>query len=424
MIFGKGKDLNYVPGGTYFDMIPQASWNSFRCNNVWHLVYTELAIATVHGFHRGGEVLLEEDGDKKFYQSVATRGHTKAEFNDFWFCTNPYILAIHALPEDKKLQYLSADQAFDEEKFEQCAYLQPGFFMADLTLLTEDRWVLQSKRGRCTITVGCEETILKGLQFKYKLAFILESGELTEENITAMPRMVVYAPGMDEVTFTISLPVKGEYKFSTFVTSSEMERYVECFVFRIYCDEPDMHCRSIPKVVEEIGVGYTHVAKEFGLKNPSKATPTINVQNGTSKRTLQIADDKIDELEFSSEFVGTDVEIGYSEVKVDHQKGTLEVKAGLKREGECVLVIKGRDKLKRERFKPILNYIVSSYDNDEDDHEKLVRKNKKEVRKKSKSACKQKEVTTLLDRLRQIEKEVEYLNDTNMSKSYKKKADA
>ena len=53
---------------------------------------------------------------------------------------------------------------------------------------------------------------------------------------------------------------------------------------------------------------------------------------------------------------------GFSEVNLDKEKGELEVKAGLKKPGESVLVVKGREIARGQDFQPILNYIVSSHE--------------------------------------------------------------
>jgi len=196
---------------------------------------------------------------------------------------------------------------YDDDKFEQCAYVQPGFFQAGLSLLSENSWVLRSRNGRCTITLGCQQSVLRSLKFKYKLSFVQRSGNIAIEQIKKMPRMVMYAPGIDDVSFTVSLPVKGEYSFRTTVNVPDLgARYAECFEFRIHCDNPDSHCINLPREVKSLGVGYTHVARDFGLKHPSKSTPTINVQHGQTTRTLQIAKDRIDDVEFTSDVIGDD----------------------------------------------------------------------------------------------------------------------
>ena len=309
LIIGKGKNLSYVPGETFYDDILPGVWNSFRCGGKWHLVYTDLAVSTVKGFHRGGELVLEEDGNRPFRAIASARGFDTAQFTDFWFCTNPAILAVHAHPFDAEFQYLPDAIKYHDDKFEQCAYVQPGFFQAGLSLLSENSWVLLSRNGRCTITLGCQKSVLRSLRFKYRLSFVQSSGDIAEEQIQKMPRMVLYAPGIDDVSFTVSLPVRGEYSFSTTVNSPDLgTRYAECFEFRIHCDEPDSHCLNLPREVESLGVGYTHVARDFGLKHPSKTTPTINVQQGQATRTLQIAEDRIDDVEFTSDVIGDDTQ--------------------------------------------------------------------------------------------------------------------
>ncbi|KAH3849391.1 hypothetical protein DPMN_091791 [Dreissena polymorpha] len=416
LIMGKAKDITYEPGSN--KEILQGVWNSFRCNNVWHLVYTELAVSTVKGYRRGGEILLENDGNLAFQTQTANTGYTEAIFNEFWFCTHPRIFSIHAFPEESSFQYVSSERVKNENDFKKCAFLQPGFFVTGMTLLTVDACQMISDKGRCRITVGCPSTVLKDVKFKYKLSFIEGSGEINADTCMHLTRMVVYSPGMDEVSFTISLPVKGKYTFSTSVITPDLSRYWECFEFRIVCLEVDEHCRNIPTEVAKTGLGFTHEALNFGLKHPSQTTSTLEVEcaDQVPGKTIdlnsihfRIAEDRINEVQFASDYIGDDENIGVSEVRVDHDKGEVVLKAGLKKKGEGVLVLKGKDKNGGGDFKPVANYIVSSYRNNEADHERLVKKNKKKVLQASKRDAKEFRETQLRDSVHSLQREVKQL---------------
>ncbi|KAH3749749.1 uncharacterized protein LOC127847201 [Dreissena polymorpha] len=396
VIVGKAKDITFEPGWQ-FDKIPQASWNSFRCNNTWHLVFTELAIALVSGYRRGGEIVIESDGKRTFQALSSSAGHERSMFSEFWFCIHPKILAIHAFPDDIYSLYLPKGQSVGEEEFASCALMFPAFFQSRMSLLSENACVLMSHKGRCVIHIACPS--VKGLKFKYKLKFLKDTGEIGSLNLRALSRMVVFSPGIDDVTFTISLPMLGHYLFSTSALSDDHNRNPECFKFKIICNEIDAHCRNIPQSVTEMGVGFTYVAKEFGLKQPTNASAILKVyydsdQESASDEVIEseavrfrVAEDRINEVEFTSDFLDDVENIGFSEVNLNKDKGELEVKAGLKKAGERVLVVKGREIASDQNFKPVLNYIVSSYEKTDDSYEKNVKKNKRiEANKRKRDA--------------------------------------
>ncbi|XP_052274424.1 uncharacterized protein LOC127874241 isoform X3 [Dreissena polymorpha] len=205
---------------------------------------------------------------------------------------------------------------------------------------------------------------------------------------------------------------------STSVITPDLSRYWECFEFRIVCLEVDEHCRNIPTEVAKTGLGFTHEALNFGLKHPSQTTSTLEVEcaDQVPGKTIdlnsihfRIAEDRINEVQFASDYIGDDENIGVSEVRVDHDKGEVVLKAGLKKKGEGVLVLKGKDKNGGGDFKPVANYIVSSYRNNEADHERLVKKNKKKVLQASKRDAKEFRETQLRDSVHSLQREVKQL---------------
>ncbi|XP_052219553.1 uncharacterized protein LOC127836940 [Dreissena polymorpha] len=424
-IVGKAKDVTFEPGYPYKD-IPQGMWNSFLCNNTWHLVFTELAIARASGYRRGGEIVIESDGNRKFEPQQSNKGQDVAIFSEFWFCISPKIMSRQAFPEDPTFQYMPMGQYLSQSDFASCALLLPEFYRSDMTLLSENACVLQSKRGRCVINIGCPSGSLKGVEFTYKLCLIVQKGkdDACAEHIQAFPRMVVFAPGMDGVTFTISLPVTGEYTFSTAIKTktNDHNRNPECFKFKIICNEIDKYCRNIPQSVTEMGVGFTPVAKDFGLKHPSNIATTLvvkcdpdqllasDIEVEPESVIFRVAEDRINEVEFTSEFLDDIDNIGFSEVNLDKEKGELEVKAGLKKPGESVLVVKGREIARGQDFQPILNYIVSSHEKVDDNYERRLRHIKRVNASNKKKDAKEDYKAQLKDHVIAIRKEIENLN--------------
>lgn len=273
-------------------------------------MYPDLATATVSGFERGDELEIYEDGQAVQRRTRASEGLINAFVNDFWFCTNPEILALHAFPDESQWQLLSVPKLLTAEDFENVAYLQPGFFLAQLLLLTENGCSVTSRKGMCSVTLGIPPGIIGELKFKYKLFFDEKTGDFSSTDPSKLPKMVMYAPGTEEVTFTMRLPVIGEYIFKTWVLVDEA--YTQCFEMRMICTEPFTGPCTLPVDPGETGLGYNPSARDYGLRYPSKTTPTVKVkpedvgkgkERKEQKLTFKIDDDRIDELEFSSDFV-------------------------------------------------------------------------------------------------------------------------
>lgn len=103
----------------------------------------------------------------------------------------------------------------------------------------------------------------------------------------------------------------GEYIFRTSVRISENYSYQQCFDVRIVCTEPATGNIVLPADPGKTGFGYNRKAKKYGLFHPSKTAPTVNVkhENGSDEvLSFKVEEDRVNELEFSSEFVENESE--------------------------------------------------------------------------------------------------------------------
>lgn len=247
---------------------------------------------------------IEVDGQHVFEETEAKEGLQVPSLNDFWFCLSPKIFSIHCYPEDQTWFLLPPAKCPTQDDFLYGPYLSEGFFRARMSLYTEPRSVLISTHGRCTITLGADQTVMKNLSFGYELSFLKGTGDISTVNPSDLSRLVLFANKIDSVDFTIRFPVKGEYLFQINVNCDGLFEGL-CLEARIVCPEADPGCRKLPIDAKQRGFGFGHSAKEFGLHHPSSTTSSLQV-DGAREALLKckIDSDVINDVEFSSDVVG------------------------------------------------------------------------------------------------------------------------
>ncbi|XP_045158893.2 kyphoscoliosis peptidase-like [Mercenaria mercenaria] len=420
IIHGIGKNIGYIPGQTDGDGgLIKTAWLAFKSNDRWHLVDPQRFLGAVRGFRRGDEILLEYQGKTVLEEQTATSGTKLIYVIDFWFCLHPSIFVITLLPDDPEWQLLPPEKRMTKSDFISFPFLSPNFFTAKLQLLSEQTCVLHTKNGRCTVTFGADKSNARFISMSYKLSLRKGTGNLTGVDVQDLPLLVMYAPSIDTFSFNIRFPVAAEYIFKTFVTAPGIDGdgYQICSVFRIICSEPDPNCKNLPLDVGSIGYGFGYKAVDFGLKSPSITQTNVVVKCSENddvlmkELTFQIEDDKIDEIEFSSDIVGEEnKENVVTETHVDEVSGKLHVKAGIKKEGEYALSIIARDKQNGQRYSRIINYLLTTKSFEEDyDLQLRSKKRKRDLTLGSRRQELLDKKNALSERIKAIESEIDHL---------------
>ncbi|XP_052782053.1 lim and transglutaminase domain protein ltd-1-like [Mya arenaria] len=414
IIKGAAKAAQYIPGVSTMDTLPHMSWATFRCNNMYHLVNPQWATSSLVGFEREGETVLENDGQlvQEFEESAGCTGVNITLFDEFWFCTHPRIYVLHAFPDNSKWQLLPADKILSPKDFELALTPDPQLFILGLEVVSGKKCIYESTNGRCWIDIMGDPSTLKEVNFKHQLSFVSGTGDLTGVNPADLPQLVMKTQTPDTVSLEVRLPVTGEYMLKIFARLINDAELKNCFEIRIRCNEADPACRKLPIDAGDMGFGFSTTASECGLSHPSQNYATLKCEYSDSlekKETLKfkVDPDRIDEVEFSSEIVGSDeVDVGVTTTHVD-QKGNLEIVTALKKEGEFALVVKAREA--NTPFKPIMNYLVSTFENDEETHGLMVAGRKRELATEKKTEEKHTLVNQIKANLNNIQKEIEQL---------------
>jgi len=311
LVTGVVKAASYIPGESTFDSLPHSGWVAHRCNNTYHLTNPTWVTSCLVGNERGGEVVLEIDGDSVLTETTSSSGFTISSFENFWFCTNPSIFILHCFPDDDKWQLLPGEKKSSCEEFATRLTPESSFFEMELEVLSADKCTYKSENGRCWVDIKVVPARIKSLHFMYKLAFVSESGDMSEVNAADFPQLVMKTQTPDSVSFEVRCPVAGDYMLTIFAGMKEEK--TKCFEIRIHCLSPDPACRKLPIDPGHLGFGFNSTAVDVGLSHPSFAHPTLKVQSSDTlekkeKLKFKVDHDMIDDYMFSSDIIGDEVE--------------------------------------------------------------------------------------------------------------------
>lgn len=289
-------------------------WCAFMANGRWHLVDLLGVLTSTSYRDNEGMILLESEGETVFNKLEQQMAFKSIVFNDFWFCTKPQIFAYFNFPYNQDWLLLGESKGPKSLKeFELMPFTYLGYHILGLQFLSETSSILHSKNGRCSISLTADPIVMRSKCFSYTLSFLEGSGDISGLKKDDLPLLVRYAPGIDTFSFNIRFPISGHYVFEVMAKDIDEEcRTCQCFDFIIICHEADPQCRKLPIDAGIVGYGYGHTARDVGLKNPSKTSPTMNVNIQTdadalpSVLTFQVEDDQIDTFDYDSKLVGAD----------------------------------------------------------------------------------------------------------------------
>ncbi|XP_060561042.1 uncharacterized protein LOC132720834, partial [Ruditapes philippinarum] len=313
VVEGISKNLSYLPGDDQRNKsISNVCWITFKSNDRWHIINVVTGIYSMLGHSRGGEILLESEGETLLKETEESAGKCVIYIKDFYFCPNPSMYIFFSFPDDPEWQLLPIAKRISKAEFFSLPLFRSSFFTAKLHLLSEHAGLLHSKNGKCTISFGANKVDTRYMSMTYKLSVRKDTVNLEEIDARDLPLLVVYAPGIDTFTFNIRFPVSAEYIFQIYVSAPDI-KYSDCCLFatfKIVCSQSDPNCKKLPLHTGSIGYGFGYKAIDFGLKNPSTSLSNVHVECGQNdivdmtELTFQIDSDKINETEFLSEIVG------------------------------------------------------------------------------------------------------------------------
>ncbi|XP_060561043.1 kyphoscoliosis peptidase-like [Ruditapes philippinarum] len=424
VVEGISKGLGYLPGHDESNKgIINFCWNTFKSNDRWHIVDVDRGIFSRTGYSRGGEILLESEGQTLLKETEESVGNCVIDINDFWFCLNPSIYIFYSFPDDPEWQLLPIAKRISKAEFFSSPLFQDSFFIAKLHMLSEHTGLLYSKNGKCTISFGANKVDTRYMSMTYGLSLKKDTVNLNEIDARDLPLLVLYAPSIDTFTFNIRFPVAAEYIFEIYVSAPDI-KYSGCYLFatfKIICSQPDPNCKKLPLHTGSTGYGFGYTAIDFGLKNPSTSLPNVHVECGQkdevdmTELTFQIDSDKINEAEFLSDIVGEEHnENVVTNTRVDEIHGKLHVSAGMKKQGEYALSIIARDKRTDKYFARIVNYLLTTNSTEEDEEMKLqLKKRKKELTLQSKLQKRHEKKDSLTAKIKDIELEIDNLKNSS-----------
>ena len=221
LIGGINKSSAYKVGSSLDRGLLAAQWNAVLVDNQWRLVDTfwGSTCTSVDTTKDWTQLKDKEDQEEKTDQEVAPSTVIDVDYqeehaaNEFFFLTDPKMLASTHLPNDEKWQMMEKTISF--EKFEKQAYLRERFFDLDARLIEKSlhKCVNKAKKGEINIVFGVPSVDSQYLQFTYLI--YMERGQAPPDDFP-LKRYVLYEKRAESVHFNVQFPVDGRYKVDIF----------------------------------------------------------------------------------------------------------------------------------------------------------------------------------------------------------------
>ena len=265
VVTGKMKASALDPG----DPIPASSrYNAVLVDGDWRFVHPAWGSYGIVG---------GEDSHRQQWEGMDTEsGQQNGDDNepmeivqirdDFWFLTDPEVMAFFHLSEDPSLQLLP--RPISMEEFQDMASLEQGFFEMKLATVSHPRCYFEVDGGRDTLTFQIPEK--SSLEFSYNMYKSLTNKKNLSSSDAPPPSRLVLMERYDGcLHIQIQLAAIGKYKLELRGRDSQSgsEPATLC-EYVIRCTEPCFDWRELPPGIptdREWGLtvaahsqGYTH----------------------------------------------------------------------------------------------------------------------------------------------------------------------
>ncbi|XP_067667803.1 lim and transglutaminase domain protein ltd-1-like [Haliotis asinina] len=393
IVHGKGKSVSYEVGDRDASDL-YSDWNAVYVDGDWRLVHGLWSYTGIMGYDAGRWMKIEDQGKQKRDKPAASKGKHVSGIKEFWFLTDPDQFVYFCLADRQEWQLLV--KPWTVEKFMDVPYFRhPYFTSSDMTLTSADKSVLVPQGGRTVIAfehdANCKSDI------SYELFFDEERSEGTLPDSVKLPRCVLFESTEKEKKLNYRFHVVGIYKTIIYIGGKSKLRIVE---FMIDCKEVSQNKHLFP-ITPDIGFGFGHTAKDFGLQSPSEPEAIIEtVKNKPNEFQFKLSEDQ----QLEAHLRHNDLEPG--KLRECVEKETKDDKVTFKvtvpedvGNGEFALQIYGQDSNGKVN---VVNYLLTNNKGDfgADDEER--------IRKQLKEALKREDT-------QELEKAIEEFEEANLS---------
>ena len=188
-------------------------------------------------------------------------------------------------PFEKDWQLVGSDKRVKDRKaFTELPYLLPPFHSLGLTLISEQKCVLNCDDGFCRIEFKAKAATAHMLNLQYELFKKDENNHPENTNLT---RMVFNSRANEHFVFELRFPVTGKYKLIIYGGPYKSPALRLC-EFLIHCKKAVTNTPLLPLACDKFGWGPGPVSIEAGLLMPSKPSGLIPVNKNDKKLTTEI----------------------------------------------------------------------------------------------------------------------------------------
>lgn len=286
--------------------------------------------------------------------AAKSSGVTVANFNDYYFLTDPDEFIYTCFPFDSKWQLLA--KPYTKQQFTDIANCEQAYFENHIQITTKLECLYKSENGVCDI--GIKKANEEEFKHLYKLYFNHELSKTKLSKELQLDRYVAVMNNKSAVNFRIRFPGEGIYKMEIYGGSPT--GFPLICSFRLDCNEGVSNVKPFP-CNPESGFGPNLVTVAAGLEAESHKTGFINVKKN---KNVNIRFNINKNVQVQTVLVHNNIQEEVLSRHVNHKvKGQhLEVNVEVPQQGEYALQINTKTKGSSEPFKNACNYLLASED--------------------------------------------------------------
>lgn len=352
-IRGLAKSAAYEVGDRTVDKLGN-SWTAVFVSGGWRFVFPLWAFSAIVGHSTGTWTLVESDGQGARETEAKSSGVTVANFNDYYFLTDPDEFIYTCFPHDSKWQLLA--KPYTKQQFIDIANCEQAYFENHIQITTKLECLYKSENGVCDI--GIKKANEEEFKHLYKLYFNHELSKTKLSKELQLDRYVAVMNNKSAVNFRIRFPGEGIYKMEIYGGSPT--GFPLICSFRLDCNEGVSNVKPFP-CNPESGFGPNLVTVSAGLEAESHKTGFINVKKN---KNVNIRFNLNKHVQVQTVLVHNNIQEEVLSRHVNHKvKGQhLEVNVEVPQQGEYALQINTKPKGSSEPFKNACNYLLASED--------------------------------------------------------------
>ncbi|XP_067935014.1 hillarin-like isoform X2 [Watersipora subatra] len=288
-IKGRSKSVGYEPGMRFEGEMFRNTWNAVLIDGEWRLVQCNWGARHL--------VLNKDKAVMEMERTLGTKKKDKIryQYDEHYFLCDPLEFIQEFFPDDPKWQLL--EHPLNLPEFEDLPFVRSVFFHFGMMFKEPYSAVLRTgEMGGAEIRIKIPDEVARDIVFHYQLRFApKELRHETEYKGAKLDRFVFQSMLVDEVIYSVHLPVRGQFFLEIFAnkindgsipesSGSTMPVRLKCASkFKIVCDELKHKMHALPNCASGEW-GPAKAIRHFRLHPKTHSTAVINAENEVELR--------------------------------------------------------------------------------------------------------------------------------------------